>query len=345
MAAIPRKVNTRALNKKPLPAANKENIGGVKTVKTTKRGGATDLDIFGDELEKKYNIEGSNTLDIVYARQENDTANATIAAQAARLEELTRQLEAIEAIKGAEHNNGKVTADDGIITQPDVPMHDVDAPKAPISTIINSNAANDANAVLEGTEEDEDLPMADASAAENAKLRRLLAAARGDVAGDQGPEGPAPGSIPKPAGSSFNIQRAMHLGKSAKDHAKYKALQRCLRDLTLRAGINWEKQWADVSAEVKGKFFAVARETHPILARYHNDWATEAIVKQRNKLAHAAVAKKKAVKKAAASGSKKVASGSKKAKGKSKAVIPSDNDDDEELSNYEDDEGMEEDDD
>jgi hypothetical protein len=49
---------------------------------------------------------------------------------------------------------------DGIITQPDVPMHDVDALKAPISTIINGNAANDANAVLEGTEEDEDLPMA-----------------------------------------------------------------------------------------------------------------------------------------------------------------------------------------
>jgi hypothetical protein len=75
MAAIPRKVNTRAPNKKPLPAANKENIGGVKTVKMTKHGGATDLDVFGEELEKKYNIEGSNTLDIVYARQENDTAN------------------------------------------------------------------------------------------------------------------------------------------------------------------------------------------------------------------------------------------------------------------------------
>jgi hypothetical protein len=127
-----------------------------------------------------------------------------------------------------------------------------------------------------------------------------------------------------------------------------------------------------------------ARETHPILARYHNNWATEAIVKQyvknkrnnayknnwlevpakytylkanaakwnpmaphgrQNKLAHAAVAKKKAVRKAAASGSKKVASGSKKAKGKSKAVIPSDSNDNEELSNYEDDKGMEEDDD
>jgi protein-disulfide isomerase-like protein with CxxC motif len=42
---------------------------------------------------------------------QHDTSAVTIAAQAARLEELTWQLEAIKAIKGTEHNNGKVTAD------------------------------------------------------------------------------------------------------------------------------------------------------------------------------------------------------------------------------------------
>jgi hypothetical protein len=31
--------------------------------------------------------------------------------QAAQLKELTQQLEAIKAMKGTEHNNGKVTAD------------------------------------------------------------------------------------------------------------------------------------------------------------------------------------------------------------------------------------------
>ncbi|KAJ6608200.1 hypothetical protein B0H10DRAFT_2227115 [Mycena sp. CBHHK59/15] len=107
MATIPRKVSTRGSKKQP-PAANKENLGGVKTAKTAKRGGTTDLDIFSEELEKKYNIEGSNTLDIVYARHENDAANATIAAQAAQLEALTRQL---EAMKATERNNAKVTAD------------------------------------------------------------------------------------------------------------------------------------------------------------------------------------------------------------------------------------------
>ncbi|KAJ6632070.1 hypothetical protein B0H10DRAFT_2206481 [Mycena sp. CBHHK59/15] len=249
MATIPHKVSTRGSKKQP-PAANKANLGGVKTAKTAKRGGTTDLDIFSEELEKKYNIEGSNTLDIVYARHENDAANATIAAQAAQLEALMRQL---EAMKATECNNTKVTADDVIPAQPDVPMHDVEAPKAPMGTSINSKTTNAGNAALEGTEEGKDVPMADALVAENAELRCLLAAACAGAAADQGPEGPALGSIPRPAGSSFSIQDAMRLGKSAEDRAKYKGLG----ELTLRAGVNWEKPWADVSAEVKGKLFAV----------------------------------------------------------------------------------------
>ncbi|KAJ6538262.1 hypothetical protein DFH09DRAFT_893741, partial [Mycena vulgaris] len=97
--------------------------------------------------------------------------------------------------------------------------------------------------------------------------------------------------IPRPAGSAgnnFNIQDAMGLGQNEKDRELYKALMRNTRDLVLQAGINWELAWAKTPAEAKAKLYAVARERHPILKRYVNDWATEELVKQyiKNKRRH-----------------------------------------------------------
>jgi predicted DNA-binding protein (MmcQ/YjbR family) len=48
-------------------------------------------------------------------------------------------------------------------------------------------------------------------------------------------------------------------------------LKHYLRDLTLRAGINWEKQWANVSAEVKGKLFAVVSEYRLMDRKWTNE--------------------------------------------------------------------------
>ncbi|KAJ7868166.1 hypothetical protein B0H13DRAFT_2064625 [Mycena leptocephala] len=64
---------------------------------------------------------------------------------------------------------------------------------------------------------------------------------------------------------------------------------RTLRDLVLQARINWEVQWSEVPAASKAQLYAVARERHPYLARFTNDWATEEIVKQyiKNKRRHA----------------------------------------------------------
>ncbi|KAJ6623838.1 hypothetical protein B0H10DRAFT_2008640, partial [Mycena sp. CBHHK59/15] len=56
--------------------------------------------------------------------------------------------------------------------------------------------------------------------------------------------------------------------------------KRNMHDLVHQAGINWELPWAETPAEAKGKLFAVARDRHPILERFHNDWATEEMVKQ-----------------------------------------------------------------
>jgi hypothetical protein len=47
--------------------ADKEN-------KNTKALGPANAGKMDEELEKKFNIEGLNTIDIVYARQENDVA-------------------------------------------------------------------------------------------------------------------------------------------------------------------------------------------------------------------------------------------------------------------------------
>lgn len=81
--------------------------------------------------------------------------------------------------------------------------------------------------------------------------------------------------------------------------------QRDLRDLVLRSQINWELPWGEIPASEKAKLFNVvstfdffwrlslkdgyqARERHPILARYANDWATADIVRRymKNKRGH-----------------------------------------------------------
>ncbi|KAF7975568.1 hypothetical protein HWV62_9265 [Athelia sp. TMB] len=91
----------------------------------------------------------------------------------------------------------------------------------------------------------------------------------------------------KPKGSGWNIQIAMGLRGKGTNRDKYKAIQlpvfdskRAIRDLALNAGIEWEVSWRDVPSSKKAMLYDVCRERHPYLARFKNDWATEAIVKQ-----------------------------------------------------------------
>ncbi|KAJ7845963.1 hypothetical protein B0H14DRAFT_3454699 [Mycena olivaceomarginata] len=91
-------------------------------------------------------------------------------------------------------------------------------------------------------------------------------------------------NVPRPA----NIQNEMGLGGNANDREQYLAIMRNMHDLTHQASINWEQPRAKTPAGAKEKLFAVARERHPILKRYENDWATEELVKQyiKNKRRH-----------------------------------------------------------
>ncbi|KAJ7463886.1 hypothetical protein B0H11DRAFT_2240829 [Mycena galericulata] len=261
----------------PLKDDNKENDPYPSNAKSGHRD-KLEIDAIAEELEQKYNIEGSNTLDIIYARQENDAAQAKIAAQAAQLEDLTRQL---AAMKAAGPRDGATVAPAAAPVTNDEDEDMADATDAAHASGMTNTTA--------GGSDDEDDPMgdgpADALARENAKLKQQLAEALARAgAGTNDAAGSAPtGNIPRPpgtAGTHFNIRNAMGLGKTAKDGDQYLALLRNMRDLTLQAGINWEVPWAKMSAEAKGKLFAVPRERHPILKRFHNDWATEEMVKQ-----------------------------------------------------------------
>ncbi|KAJ7081960.1 hypothetical protein C8R44DRAFT_894931 [Mycena epipterygia] len=211
----------------------------------------TRLDPYSEEMEKKYNIEGSNIQEVVFLRQDNDAINGKI-----------RELEALNQKLQAEVNTSKVHAPGGTADTVDGkavgPFDAIDGPDA-----------------ADGEES-----LSDALARENAELRRQLeeAHAQHELTATGPPE-----MIPRPrgsAGNNFNIEEEMGLGDTAADHDQYKALQRNLRDLMLQARINWEVPWAEVAASSKGQLFAVARERHPYLARFTNDWATEEIVKQ-----------------------------------------------------------------
>ncbi|KAJ6548501.1 hypothetical protein B0H19DRAFT_1074359 [Mycena capillaripes] len=57
-------------------------------------------DAFNEAFERKYNIDGLNTVDIVYARQENDANRARMAKQDAKLQAQERELAALRARLG-----------------------------------------------------------------------------------------------------------------------------------------------------------------------------------------------------------------------------------------------------
>ncbi|TFK65414.1 hypothetical protein BDN72DRAFT_845569 [Pluteus cervinus] len=89
--------------------------------------------------------------------------------------------------------------------------------------------------------------------------------------------------IPRPkgtAGKDFSIQVEMRLASSENKDEKYKAVLRSLHDLVLGARLEWTLPWKAISTGDKAKLFQVAREHHPILKRYTNDWATEELVKR-----------------------------------------------------------------
>ncbi|KAJ7891645.1 hypothetical protein B0H14DRAFT_3428431 [Mycena olivaceomarginata] len=206
-------------------------------------------------LEKNYNIDGCNTIDIVHARRENDEIKqileereAKITAQEAEKAKLMKEVAALQARLVSAPASGAASA------EPEEPS--------------GAEQRQDATKALEHEQH------------KNAELQKRLDALSGGGAGVEDSERE---KIPRPAGSAgnnFNIQNAMGLGNGRANREIYKGILRNLRDLLLQAGINWESPWAQVPVDAKSKFFRVARKRHPILEQYENDWAAEEIAKQ-----------------------------------------------------------------
>ncbi|TBU31205.1 hypothetical protein BD311DRAFT_752850 [Dichomitus squalens] len=95
--------------------------------------------------------------------------------------------------------------------------------------------------------------------------------------------------VPRPRGSAgdgFSLQAEMGLLDNI---ARYRSIQRTVRDLIGRAGLDYHSIWRQQPKAVIGKVYRVARGRQPYLRRFVNDWATEEMVKQylRNRRAYA----------------------------------------------------------
>ncbi|KAJ7110209.1 hypothetical protein C8R43DRAFT_1113767 [Mycena crocata] len=239
-SAVPRRTSARSKN--VVQDENKRPQKNAKATLSDRINGH--IDPYSEEMDVKFNIEGSTVQEVVFLRQSNDLAQQTIQDHATENARLQAELEAL---------------------------------KERFATDISNQGRED---VVANTEEDKLTEELEKAKAANAELRKRVQVL---TAGKPSATAGSIQMVPRPAGSAgkdFNIQDAMGLCGNEKDHEMYKALMRNVRELTHQAGVNWELPWAKTPADVKAKLFAVARERHPIFKRYVNDWATEELVKQ-----------------------------------------------------------------
>ncbi|KAJ7131800.1 hypothetical protein C8R43DRAFT_1133477 [Mycena crocata] len=204
---------------------------------------ANHINPYSEELDKKFNIEGSAIQEVVFLRQSNDLIEKKCREHEDANAALQKELADLKAHVLASHEK----RDGG--SRPD----------------------DEQNRLLEELEKARN---------KNAHLEKQLARAKANEvnsAGDHNIQVERPKGT---AGINFNIQDAMGLGECAEDRKQYVSIMGDMRDLVFEAGIKWEVPWAKTPAELKGKFYAVARERHPILKRYVNDWATDELAKQ-----------------------------------------------------------------
>ncbi|KAI0073760.1 hypothetical protein K474DRAFT_146108 [Panus rudis PR-1116 ss-1] len=89
--------------------------------------------------------------------------------------------------------------------------------------------------------------------------------------------------IPQPHGN-VNIRAAMGILL-----ADYQMILRSVRGLTIVARLDWTEDYRRQDPDKLSMVFRAAREEHPILKQYQNNWATAAIIRQymSNKRKHA----------------------------------------------------------
>ncbi|TFK82782.1 hypothetical protein K466DRAFT_568231 [Polyporus arcularius HHB13444] len=82
-------------------------------------------------------------------------------------------------------------------------------------------------------------------------------------------------TIPKPLGTLRKLEELSGLS-----HADYKAIQRSVRNLAVRADLDVTQDFRRQSPESLAKLYKAAREEHLILKRFQNNWMTAELTKR-----------------------------------------------------------------
>ncbi|OJT05182.1 hypothetical protein TRAPUB_4007 [Trametes pubescens] len=119
--------------------------------------------------------------------------------------------------------------------------------------------------------------IAKANAANAAATAATAAAAAAAAAADGPP-------VPRPTGNVRHLQEWSGLSKE-----DYRAVQRTIRNLVIIANLDWTDDFRRQNAENLARLYRAAREEHPVLKRFQNNWLTAELAKQflQNKCKHA----------------------------------------------------------
>ncbi|KAI0683541.1 hypothetical protein C8Q76DRAFT_762825 [Earliella scabrosa] len=122
-----------------------------------------------------------------------------------------------------------------------------------------------------------------AAAQDAAQTATAAAAAAAATAAATTPGQTAP-LVPRPAGVLRNLEMLSGL-----DHDDYKACQRTVRNLVVMGALDVTQDFRRHSAEDLAKIYRAAREAHPILKQFQNNWLTAELAKQflQNRRKHA----------------------------------------------------------
>ncbi|KZT72990.1 hypothetical protein DAEQUDRAFT_722083 [Daedalea quercina L-15889] len=147
--------------------------------------------------------------------------------------------------------------------------------------VANNEALRIAAEEHAAAKEDELQTMQAEAAAAAEQAAAAIAAANNQAPAAAGPPGTSNSVlIPKPRGSGGSTYKIRHAMGLADNKPLYARCMRVVRDLTLAAKINWQKDFIHQDPLVIGRLFHAAQERESYLARFESSWATGDLVKQ-----------------------------------------------------------------
>ncbi|EPQ54398.1 hypothetical protein GLOTRDRAFT_111248 [Gloeophyllum trabeum ATCC 11539] len=179
------------------------------------------------------------------------------------------QQDARETSNPAEHDERRERSVPPLTAPTSQPRHDANLTAPRYATLAETNLLSEINRLKEQLE-------AEKRAREAAEKRASeTAAAAGRRASNASHE-----PVLKPKGSAGQGICLIEVMGLQDDVEQYNTILRDVRDLVHSAQLDWTVDYREQPMADLGNLFAVARQRHPILARFKNDWVTSEIVKQ-----------------------------------------------------------------